>query len=130
MASHSELQQHYQQLKTTLLDIGYFHRGTLIKRFMVCGKPPCACHGTPPRLHGPYYHWTRKIRGKTQSRFFSPTQAQLVSAWIAEGRKLDRIIRQMERLSLRATERLLKEAAEGERPRSKPLGRKSAAKGC
>ena len=34
MASHSELQQHYQQLKTTLLDIGYFHRGTLIKRFI------------------------------------------------------------------------------------------------
>ena len=52
MALHSELQQHYQQLKTTLLDIGYIHRGTLIKRFMVCGKPTCACHGTPPRLHG------------------------------------------------------------------------------
>jgi hypothetical protein len=96
---------------------------------MVCGKPTCACHGTPPRLHGPYYQWTRKIRGKTQSRFFNPKQAQLVSSWIAEGRKLDRIIRQMERLSLRATERLLKEAAEGEKPRSKRISPKSGAKG-
>jgi hypothetical protein len=128
MASHSEFQQHYQQLKTTLLDIGYIHRGTLIKRFMVCGKPTCACHGTPPRLHGPYYHWTRKIRGKTQSRFFNPKQAQLVSAWIDQGRKLDRIIRQMERLSLRAIERLLKEAAEGEEPHSKHVSRRSATK--
>lgn len=129
MTPHSEPQQHYQQLKTSLLDIGYFHRGTLVKRFMVCGKPNCACHGTPPRLHGPYYQWTRKIRGKTQSRFFTPKQAQLVWTWIAEGRKLDRIIRQMERLSLRATERLLQEAEEREEPRSRRVGPKSAAKG-
>jgi hypothetical protein len=95
---------------------------------MVCGKPTCACHGTPPRLHGPYYQWTRKIRGKTQSVFFTSKQAQLLSTWIAEGRQLDRIVRQMERLSLRATERLLKEAAEGEKPRPTRRGPKSAAK--
>ena len=90
MAPHSELQQHYRQLKTTLQGIGYFRRGTLVKRFMVCGKPNCACHGTPPRLHGPYYQWTRKIRGKTRSLFFTPKQAQLLSTWIAMGRQLDR----------------------------------------
>ena len=128
MAPHSDLPQHYQQLKTTLLGIGYFRRGSLVKRFMVCGKPNCACHGTPPRLHGPYYQWTRKIRGKTKSIFFTPRQAQLLSTWIAEGRRLDRIVRQMERLSLRATERLLKEAAEGEKPQSKRVSRKLAAK--
>jgi len=128
MAPHSDFQQHYQQLKTTLLDIGFFRRGSLVKRFMVCGKPTCACHGTPPRLHGPYYQWTRKIRGKTKSIFFTSKQAQLLSTWIAEGRQLDRIVRQMERLSLRATERLLKEAAEGEKPRSKRRSPKSAAK--
>jgi hypothetical protein len=41
---------------------------------------------------------------------------------------LDRIIKEMERLSLRATERLLKEAAEGEKPQSKRVSRKLAAK--
>ena len=128
MAPHSELQQHYQQLKTSLQGIGYFRRGSLVKRFMVCGKPNCACHGTPPRLHGPYYQWTRKIRGKTQSVFFTPRQAQLLSTWIAEGRELDRIIRQMERLSLRATERLLKEATKEDKPRSKRIRRKSVTK--
>ena len=26
---------------------------------------PCRCKGDPPRLHGPYYLWTRKVAAKT-----------------------------------------------------------------
>ena len=40
----------------------------------------------------------------------------------------NRIIKEMERLSLRATERLLKEAAKEEKPRSKRIRRKSVTK--
>jgi len=95
---------------------------------MVCGKPSCACHGTPPRLHGPYYQWTRKVKGKTQTVFFTREQAQLLSGWIAAGRDLDHIIAQMERLSLRVTDRLLRELAP-RKPRAKRVRIKSAAKG-
>jgi hypothetical protein len=109
MPTKIDLQQPYQQLKGTLAGIGYIRRGTLLKRFMICGKPDCACKASPPRLHGPYYQWTRKIGGKTVTVFFNRERADLLAAWIAEGRKLDRIIAQMERLSLRATDRLLKE---------------------
>jgi len=89
--------------------VGYFRRGSLVKRFMVCGKPNCACHASPPRLHGPYYQWTRKIRGKTVTVLFTHEQADVLADWIAAGRELDRIVSQMERLSLRATDLLLKE---------------------
>ena len=69
MPMKTDLQQNYQQLQRALSRVGYFRRGTLLKRFMTCGKPGCACKSSPPRLHGPYYQWTRKIGGKTVTVF-------------------------------------------------------------
>ena len=105
----TDFPQNYQTLQRALSHVGYFRRGTLLKRFMPCGKSGCACQASPPRLHGPYYQWTRKVGGKTVSVRFTREQADLLAGWIAEGRQLDRIIAQMQRLSLRATDRMLKE---------------------
>jgi hypothetical protein len=130
MSSNTDLHQRYQQLKSTLMHVGYFRRGSLVKRFMVCGKPSCICHASPPRLHGPYYQWTRKINGKTNTLFLTREQAEFLSDWIAAGRELDHIIEQMERLSLRATTRLLKELRPAERkPRAARTPGRRAAKG-
>ena len=104
-----DLQQNYQALQRALSQVGYFRRGTLLKRLMPCGKPGCACQGSPPRLHGPYYQWTRKVDGKTVTVRLTSEQAELLATWIANGREMDRIIAEMERLSLLATEPLLKE---------------------
>ena len=104
-----DLPQNYQALQRALSQVGYFRRGTLLKRFMPCGKPGCACQASPPRLHGPYYQWTRKVEGKTVTVRLTPEQADLLAGWIATGREMDRIIAEMERLSLLATDRLLKE---------------------
>jgi len=97
----------YRQLQATLAHIGYFRRGTLLKRFMACGKRGCACQANPPRLHGPYYQWTRKVEGKTVTVRLSAQQAELLAGWIESGRELERIIAEMEGLSLKATERIL-----------------------
>jgi hypothetical protein len=109
MPQKNDFQQNYQKLKSALSQVGYFRRGSLIKRFMSCGRPNCACQASPPTLHGPYYQWTRKVGGKTVTVRFTREQADLLAGWIAAGRQLNRIIAQMERLSLRATDRLLKE---------------------
>jgi hypothetical protein len=61
----ADLPPDYKQLRLALSRIGYFRRGTLLRRVMTCGKPGCACKASPPRLHGPYYQWTRKVDGKT-----------------------------------------------------------------
>jgi len=92
----ADLQRDYRQLQLTLSRIGYFRRGTLLKRFMPCGKPGCACQATPPRLHGPYYQWTRKVAGKTVTVRLSAEQAELFEGWIAAGHELDRIVAEME----------------------------------
>jgi hypothetical protein len=105
----TDLQHDYQALQRALSQIGYFRRGTLLKRFMPCGKPGCRCQESPPRLHGPYYQWTRKVDGKTVTVRLTPEQAQLLGGWIETGREMERIIAEMERLSLLATDRMLKE---------------------
>ena len=84
-------------------------RGTLLKRMMTCGKPVCACKASPPRLHGPYYQWTRKVDGRTVTVNLSAQQAKLLQGWIATGKELDRLVAEMERISLEATERQLQE---------------------
>ncbi len=100
---------HYRQARQALAQIGYFRRGTLLRRFMPCGKSGCRCQATPPQLHGPYYEWTRKVAGKTVSLRLTPEQAALMAQWIAAGRQLDRLLARLERLSLHATDHVLRE---------------------
>ena len=105
----TNLPSEYRQLQLALNHIGFFRRGTLLRRMMTCGKPLCACKASPPRFHGPYYQWTRKLDGKTVTINLSAQQAKLLEGWIAAGKELDRIVAEMERISLEETERQLQE---------------------
>ena len=100
----------YEALKEALGRLGYVRPGSLVRRFMPCGKPSCRCMGDPPSLHGPYYQWTLRIRGKTKTIMLSEQQAQLCAEWIANHRKLKDIVRKMEAISLKETDRLLRKA--------------------
>ena len=99
----------YETLKKLVAGIGFIRRGSVVRRFMPCSKPGCRCQGTPPRLHGPYYQWTRKVRGKTVTVRLSPEEAALMQKWIANGRQLDKLVSRMETLSLQVTERMLRQ---------------------
>jgi hypothetical protein len=98
----------YARLKRGVQAVGFIRRGSLVRRFMPCGKPGCACQATPPVLHGPYYQWTRKVRGKTVTVRLTRAHAQLVAAWIANGRRLDRLVARMETVSRGVTDRLVR----------------------
>lgn len=100
----------YEALKQALVVVGLVRRGSLVKRFMPCGKPACRCQATPARLHGPYYQWTRKVGGKTVTVRLRQHEAQLLKRWIDNGRRLEKLVGEMERVSLRITERLLRAA--------------------
>ena len=101
--------ERYKKLKNELAAIGPFRRGSLVRRLVECGKPNCCCQAEPPRLHGPYYQWTRKVRGKTVTVRVSKAEAKLLKKWIANGRRLNKIVAQLEQISLRLTERQLRE---------------------
>jgi hypothetical protein len=104
--------ERYKALQREVVNIPPFRRGSLVRRFMPCGKPGCRCQASPPQLHGPYYQWTRKVRGKTITIRVNKAQAKLLSEWIRNGRRLDTIVRQMENVSKRLTEKMLRKARE------------------
>lgn len=102
--------QRYEALKRLVAEVPPVRRGSVVKRFMPCGKPGCRCQAKPPRLHGPYFQWTRKVNGTTATSRINEEQARLLGEWIENGRRLDRLVDQMEQVSLRLTEKILRAA--------------------
>jgi hypothetical protein len=101
-------EKRYEELKRSVLGVGPFRRGSVVRRFMPCGKPGCRCQADPPRLHGPYYQWTRKLAGKTVTVRLTEQEAELLGEWIANGRRLDQLLADMDQVCLRLTERRLR----------------------
>lgn len=103
----SDPETDYEAIKRLLLPLGYVRPGSVVRRFMPCGKPGCRCMQDPPALHGPYYQWTRKEGGKTVTRRLTEPQARLCREWQANHRELRAIVRRLEKLSLRETDKIL-----------------------
>lgn len=87
--------------------MGWFLRGSLLQVANRCGKPGCGCKADPPRLHGPYWQWTRKVSGKTVSVRLTDAQARLVRGWIENGKGVERKLAALEELSYQVTDRIL-----------------------
>ena len=107
MASGSTLRE-YEQLKQQLLTLGLVRPGSLVRRYMPCGKLGCRCMATPPILHGPYYQWTYRVRGKTITKRLNEAQAAQCAVWIQNYRKLRTLSRRIVGLSLKETDRILR----------------------
>ncbi len=106
-----DLQRQYRELARQVADIGFITAGTITHRRTRCGKPSCGCHADPPRLHGPYYQWTRKINGKTVTRRLTEREANLHTEWINNDRQLHALITQMRDIAGQATELITKQDA-------------------
>ena len=78
--------------------------GTITQRRTRCGHPRCGCHADPPRLHGPYWQWTRKVAAKTVCRWLSPEQQHDYQAWIDNDRRLRDLLARLEALGAAALE--------------------------
>jgi hypothetical protein len=111
--SETELLAGYQtqlkRLTAQLADIGFISPGSLIHRYTRCGNPGCRCQADPPRPHGPYWQWTRAVKGKTITRSVTDQQAPLYQEWIANRRRLRQVIADIEEISRQASEILLKQ---------------------
>lgn len=88
-----------------LAEVGFALPGTLIERTMRCGKATCRCKGDPPRLHGPYHQWTRKINGKTITINLTDEQLARYGPWFTNAQTLRSTFNELEELSLRIAER-------------------------
>jgi hypothetical protein len=78
--------------------------GSITQRRTRCGRANCGCHADPPRLHGPYWQWTRKIAAKTICRWLSPDQHDDYQPWIDNDRRLHELLARLEALGIAAFE--------------------------
>ena len=87
------------EIAAEIAALGFALPGTLTERPMRCGHPRCRCHADPPQLHGPYHQWTRKIDGKTVTRFLSDDQLEDYQPWFDNHRRLRALVTELEALS-------------------------------
>ena len=112
MATRLEQYQHqYEQLQAELADVGFTCQGSVLERYTSCGNPNCRCQADPPQRHGPYWQRTRKVANKTVTVRLTPDEAALYKEWIANNRRLRRIIADMDKTSAKARKILLNHAA-------------------
>lgn len=102
-------ERRYRALAHQLADIGYIAQGSLAPRFTRCGKPTCACRADPPKLHGPYWHWSTKVNGKSVNRRLSAREAELYTGWIENDRRARELLAEMRAVAAEATALLLEE---------------------
>lgn len=103
-ADLAEIEDSYRDVKDRLRDLGFVLPGSLTERWTICGKAGCRCAADPPRRHGPYIEYTRKVAGKTAGRRLTAEQAEQYRTWITNRRTLDRITASMDDLSQRAAQ--------------------------
>ncbi len=74
--------------------------GTITERLTRCGRPNCACKANPPRPHGPYWHWTRKIKNKTVGGYLDKEQADECRRWIENDRRIRDLLSALEAIGI------------------------------
>jgi hypothetical protein len=84
----AQLQKDYQRLRRSLAQIGYISQGSVVDRSKL-----------RPARSG--YQWTRKVKGKTITVALCPSEFEALAQAIANERKLNQTIRQMEQISRR-----------------------------
>jgi hypothetical protein len=111
-----------RRLAAQLAETGFLKGGTVIRHYARCGNPGCRCQRDPSQRHGPYYRWSTKVAGKTVSRHLSEEEGRLYSEWIADRRRVRKILDQIEQVSEKAAAIALEDAG---RSRSTVAGSRS-----
>lgn len=106
-ATLASYQRRYQHLAGQFAQIGYIASGSIALRSSRCGKHNCACRADPPRLHGPYWHFTAKVDGKTVNKRLTDHEAHLYQEWIANDRQAHHLLAQMRALAAQAAPLIL-----------------------
>ena len=87
------------KLKQEIMKMDYLMRGSIIKTYLKCGKKECICHRDPTKLHGPYYVFTKKVKGKTVTRHYTEKEAKQLEIYLRQYNEAVQKIREISELS-------------------------------
>ncbi len=103
----AELTTRFRALARQLAGIGFVARGSVVAATTTCSSKGCRCRVDPARRHGPYWQLSRSVGGTTRTRRLSEAEAELYQAWIANRRRAEAILDELEGLSVQAAESIL-----------------------
>ncbi len=83
------------EIREELAHIAMALPGSVTVRTYACGKAYCACHKDPPKLHGPYYSWTRKVDNKTVTKLLSPESYEKLKPLLENHRRMRELVSEM-----------------------------------
>lgn len=89
-----------ERIREELASLGPCLPGSVVVRTGRCGKQACRCRATPPKLHGPFRSWTRKVANKTVTRLLSEDQLADYQVLFDNHRRLKALVHELEALSL------------------------------
>lgn len=98
----TELTERYRALARQLADIGFVARGSVISTTTTCSSRGCHCRTDPARRHGPYWQLSRSSGGTTRTRRLSAAEAELYQEWIANRRRAEALLDELETLAVQA----------------------------
>jgi hypothetical protein len=119
----ARLRARFEEQAHDLASVGFILRGSILQRFSRCGSPGCACHTDPERLHGPYWQWTAKVKGKTVTRNLNEEQLPRYQQWMDNAKRFDQIVAELQEISAQAHALLV---AQERGPDRKPSIRKAS----
>ena len=96
-----ELKSKHARLRKSLRSLGPAIQGTILRRVIHRDDPDSP--GTI-KAYGPYYQWTRKIKGRTVIQNLTPSQAKAYATAIRENRTMEKTIAEIRAISLKILE--------------------------
>lgn len=102
-------ERRYRELAQKLSQIGWIASGSVARRAERCNKAYCACSTDPSRRHGPYWHFTAKVDGKTVNKRLSERDAHLYEEWIRNDRTVRALLAEMREVAAKAQALMLAE---------------------
>ena len=96
----TDLEQRRRQIIDQVAALGPALPGSLVQRRSRCGNAGCHCRADPPRLHGPYWAWTRSVNGKTVTRSLSDEQAARYQPWFDNAQRLRELLDELKKLGV------------------------------
>jgi hypothetical protein len=87
------------EIQREIASLGFIARGTVRQVYKPCGTPGCHCRKEGDAGHGPYWLWTRVVKGRVERITLADDVARRFSAAIAEYQNLKRLLAKWEAIS-------------------------------
>ena len=99
--STAALEKRYLRLTVRLGKLGFVLQGTITERTIMRDDPHAPAK---QKAYGPYYQWTFKRKGRTETVNLTAIQAKTYQRAIDNHRKMEEVIEQMRALTLEILE--------------------------